>query len=617
MQIQERNRRPTCGALETYLGPVRTALCLLFYNPASTVIHPGAQHSMAKSGEGSSVLSDDLLFSPAPHFLLQFVSLHESTKNRLTSPGDTPPPHTLRFDWHTSTLPHALMPLRGDSILDTGSWEKNRSNLHLPAAAHDFDVPLQPPTGTSLDDFRQVHVKKGPAFWLYWFFRFLRPALFVREKGPPKTIRKTAYLDGLRGFAAFLVYLGHHQSWAHENASLGIITEHAFGFSNNYFLVCVPGLRVFFSGGHIAVCVFFVISGYVLSAKPLTLIQSGEYVKLGDNLCSALFRRWLRLYIPVFGTTFLFMTSWHAFGIWTAWPKHQQNYYDELFHWFAALKDYSFVFRGGGEPWLSYNFHAWSIPTEFKGSIVIYTVLLALSRCTRNARLGCEVGLIFYFLYIVDGWFCALFLMGLLLCDLDLLEQANRLPDIIGRFKPWKNAIFYNLFVFGVYLAGVPHVNRDINVLRISPGWHYLSFLTPQAVFDYKWFYLFWAATFLVSSINRISWLKRFFELRFNQYMGRISFAFYLVHGPVLWILGDRLYAAVGWSRAGHAEGIPEWVNIYPMSKAGPFGMEVSFVALQLIILPVTLWLSEIATKMFDEPSVKFAQWCYKQTLAP
>jgi hypothetical protein len=53
------------------------------------------------------------------------------------------------------------------------------------------------------------------------------------------------------------------------------------------------------------------------------------------------------------------------------------------------------------------------------------------------------------------------------------------------------------------------------------------------------------------------------------------------------------------------------------MSKAGPLGLELSVLAPHLIILPVTLWLAEIVTKLVDEPSVRFSQWAYGKTLAP
>ncbi|KAL9115645.1 MAG: hypothetical protein Q9227_000013 [Pyrenula ochraceoflavens] len=212
-------------------------------------------------------------------------------------------------------------------------------------------------------------------------------------------------------------------------------------------------------------------------------------------------------------------------------------------------------------------------------------------------------------MYVADGWFCALFIGGMLLCDLDLLAAKDELPQIFSTLKPYKSYIFYTLFAISNYLGGIPSHSFDMNVFRKSFGWYYLSFLKPQAVFDYKWFYLFWAATFLVASIPRIPWLKRFFEIPFNQYLARISFSLYLVHGPVLWTLGDRIYAAVGWSKESNATRIPGWINLFPLPKLGPFGLEVSFLLPQLILLPFTLWIAEISTRLIDEPSNRFVHW--------
>ncbi|KAE8364120.1 acyltransferase family-domain-containing protein [Aspergillus caelatus] len=460
-------------------------------------------------------------------------------------------------------------------------------------------------------------IRSIPTRAAQWCVDHLRPAFLTGIGGHSSHQgRRTAYLDGLRGFAAFLVYWGHHELWAHDGIGAEMIFENAYGYQKKHYFVAFPGVRIFFSGGHFAVSVFFVLSGYVLSAKPLSLIRAGDYLQLGDNLASALFRRWLRLHIPVICTTFMYMTYLHLFRI-HATPEIKSSYGEELWNWYVELKNFSFVFRTGGEPWFTYNFHSWSIPVEFRGSIVIYTALQAFSKCRPNARLLCELGLIFYFMYIADGWFCALFMSGMLLCDLDLRAARDELPDVFMMLEPFKEGIFYAMLCISMYLGGVPSRTWEEQFLRESPGWHYLSYLKPQAVFDFKWFYLFWAATFLVASISRIHWLKSFFETPFNQYLGRISFAFYLVHGPVLWVLGDRLYAAVGWVRDSHAITCPGWINRFPLPKVGPLGLELNFFAPHLILLPVTLWLAEIVTKFVDEPSVRFAQWFYRKTLAP
>lgn len=89
----------------------------------------------------------------------------------------------------------------------------------------------------------------------------------------------------------------------------------------------------------------------------------------------------------------------------------------------------------------------------------------------------------------------------------------------------------------------------------------------------------------------------------------------YLVHGPILFSMGDRLYAATGWVRLSNLQEIPGWVHICTLPKAGLVGLEVGFLIPCLILLPPTLWIAEMATRLIDEPSVRFAAFFYKKTL--
>ncbi|KAF2469832.1 acyltransferas-like protein [Lindgomyces ingoldianus] len=476
-----------------------------------------------------------------------------------------------------------------------------------------------------LDHDRMEEVSLKSAAWKpvrasRWSFDLVRPEfLNLRLSSPKKPIRRTAWLDGLRGFAAFMVYIHHNQLWAHgQNGNL--IYENAFGYEGRHYTAALPFVRHLFSGGHFAVAIFFVISGYVLSVKSMGLIHNGQFQNSADSVGSALFRRWLRLYIPVIAVTFIWMSQRHWTKIWVQIGEPKSTYREDVKTWYYTFKNYSFVFLTGNmyEFPLLYHPHSWSIPIEFKGSIIVYTALSAFSRCTRNARLWCEAGLVFYFLYIVDGWYGALFMSGMLLCDLDMLALDDQLPRFFKMLEGFKELIFFHLFLVALYLGGVPSYDTPDyeHLLSKSPGWIWLSHLKPQAVFDAKWFYLFWAASLVVASIPRLPWLKQFFEARFCQYLARISFALYLVHGLVIWVLADRLYAAVGFAREVHKEHIPKWVDAFPLSKKGPMGFELAFWAPQLVILVVTLYAAEVVTKLFDGPSVKFSNWVYKKTLA-
>ncbi|KAH6644310.1 acyltransferase family-domain-containing protein [Boeremia exigua] len=455
----------------------------------------------------------------------------------------------------------------------------------------------------------------------HWGLDIVRPEfLALRPSSPKKLVRRTAWLDGLRGFAAFLVYLHHHQLWSHDIHGNSVF-ENSFGYNHRHYFAALPFVRHFFSGGHFAVAIFFVISGYVLSVKPLGLIQKGQHMASADSVGSALFRRWLRLYLPVIGFTLSWMVARHWTNVWVDFGERKDSWGEEFKTWYYTFKNYSFVFlTGDGLEFTSkYNGHLWSIPMEFRGSVIVYTTSSALSRCTMTARLCCEVALIIYFLYVVDGWYGALFVGGMLLSDLDLLSLNDQEPRILSKLKGFKEFIFFHLFLVAMYLGGVPScesLEGYQNLLASSPGWKWLFKLKPQAVWDFKWFYLTWAAIFTVASIPRLPLLKRFFETRFCQYLGRISFALYLVHGIVIHVFTNRLYAAVGFKKDGH-KNISHWVGLFPLTMNGPMGFELAFWAVQIINIPVTFYAAEVVTKLFDEPSVKFSTWLYKQTLEP
>ena len=144
----------------------------------------------------------------------------------------------------------------------------------------------------------------------------------------------------------------HSGLWAGEFRK-DVLLDVAWGAQDQRHFVTFPFIRTFFSGGHFAVAVFFVISGYVLSAGPLSTIHSGSYEKFGGNVGSALFRRWIRLFVPTLVTTFLWMTSWHAFGWCTIPFEAQETYTQELSRWYHNVKQFSFLFgRSGFVDWI-------------------------------------------------------------------------------------------------------------------------------------------------------------------------------------------------------------------------------------------------------------------------
>jgi len=103
--------------------------------------------------------------------------------------------------------------------------------------------------------------------------------------------------------------------------------------------------------------------------------------------------------------------------------------------------------------------------------------------------------------------------------------------------------------------------------------------------------------------------------------LGRNSFALYLVHGPMIGILSERLFWLAGvykfppspdsLAKFGHLYN--RWFDAswWPFPDAGPRGMEPNFLFCAVTSIVVFLYIAELGTKMFDTPSVQLARWAW------
>ena len=158
-----------------------------------------------------------------------------------------------------------------------------------------------------------------------WGLDFVRPEFLTLRPGSPKKLsRHTAWLNGLRGSAAFIVYIYHNQLLLHDVHGSSVF-ENAFGYNGRHCFAILPFIRHFFSGGHFTVAVFFVISGSVLSVKPLGSIRKGQHIVSADSVGSGLFRRWLRLCFPVIGFTLSWMIVRHWSDIWADFGERKDS----------------------------------------------------------------------------------------------------------------------------------------------------------------------------------------------------------------------------------------------------------------------------------------------------
>ena len=381
---------------------------------------------------------------------------------------------------------------------------------------------------------------------------FIQSRLSRREHGKTERIHPTAYLDGMRGLAAFVVFLCHlsYGTW--------FITA-GFGAGNpgeNTWLIQLPIVRLFYSGPPM-VSIFFIISGYALSYKPLKQMRARQYDALLATMSSSVLRRPIRLFLPCFVSTFMVACmaqmgiyqrteefSHNMRAVWEEHPWTAPDAYTQSVHWFYQMFEFTnvfnfFIFAGS----TVYDRHLWTIPCEFRASMVLFLTHFMVARMGTSIRMLTVLGLIWWTLNW-DRWEICLFLSGILLAELDQVRiarekstpPATHHPEVnkksVRSDRVWKWFWAVN-FITGLYLASYPDFAGED-----TPGYRYLSTMIPWYYSEKYRFWQCFAAVQIVWSVNHADFLKQPFNTPVVQYLGKISYAIYLMHGPVIHTFG-------------------------------------------------------------------------------
>lgn len=233
-----------------------------------------------------------------------------------------------------------------------------------------------------------------------------------------------------------------------------------------------------------------------------------------------------------------------------------------------ALANFTIVYMEWANPFNfghihpRYDPHTWTIPKELRGSMVLYTFLLGTAGLKARWRLAAAVGLASYAL-IVGYWDMGVFVGGMVASEVDLLRGtdelgalsaadrafASSLRDRGGGFLSGRKARALRWLVTfaALHLLSYPDAGAEF-----TPGFRFLASLAPRWYLPIsKWmFYQALGALLLIPCVLRSPTLRALLEGATAQYLGRISFSFYLMHGPVLHALGfwlmPRLFEQFG-----------------------------------------------------------------------
>lgn len=161
----------------------------------------------------------------------------------------------------------------------------------------DFSVPNWKGAVLSLVDSVRPHIQwRFSLTRLAWFFvpSFLQGD-HMHEQIRPAKLSPTSYLDGMRGVASLIVFFHHLSLTCYD-------WRWAWGAEDHYDLILFPVIRLV-HGGPAAVSLFFVISGYSLSYRPIKHIRSHNVTDFSIGISSMAFRRVIRLFLPIIFST--------------------------------------------------------------------------------------------------------------------------------------------------------------------------------------------------------------------------------------------------------------------------------------------------------------------------
>lgn len=392
--------------------------------------------------------------------------------------------------------------------------------------------------------------------------RYLQPGGRKQYQYSKTKSHPTAYLDAVRGYAALIVFFYH--GWN----------------KTTFWILRLPLIRTFFLAGPGMVAVFFVISGYVLSYRILKLMRNKESALLLDAFSSSMFRRWLRLYGSTAIAT-LIAACCVSLGWYLPVPDlAMPTFLGQMWHWFLSSLLFSNPFANV-EGWIHpgalftpYLTQMWTIPVEFRGSIILFCF------CISSAKLSVRSRMIYLWAVVLlcYYWRCVFvpeFLFGMFIAELSFSRHPERLgrpvlptaddeKPLSRQLKMWRlsKAIASPIgssiaMIIGLLLLGQPDP-PDLGLSGPFP-FQYLVYLIPTWYGDAA--YTFWlsiGAFLVILALDSSPILQKPFTWSFSQYIGDLSFGIYAMH--VIWIECLYLRVLIYWQALYLGDSYPAYI---------------------------------------------------------
>lgn len=322
-------------------------------------------------------------------------------------------------------------------------------------------------------------------------------------------------LDGLRGLAALVVVVSHG-ILAFDFAFYTGQPEHSL-VAWDIYLSGAPFLLPML--GNLAVCVFFLMSGYVLSLS---------FSKTHLGVIALFIKRYTRLVLPIL-TVCLISYALLAAGfmknsnlavisksIWLAGQMQQEPS--------LALAFKEGVFGAVFLNAATYDGALWTMSIEMWGSVLliaVFGITHALKFEVGQRKMRCQIAVFLMLAIVGFNSYLSLFALGALL---SLTQIHKRVGSGLG----------FVLLLVGLFLGSIPYSAAPWDIVRpfvalaipATPGMPY-----PHSAISFVHAI---GAVFILVAAQAFTPFRRMLSTRLFQFLGEISFPLYLIHLPLL-----------------------------------------------------------------------------------
>lgn len=331
--------------------------------------------------------------------------------------------------------------------------------------------------------------------------------------------QKIRYLDGLRGIAALVVVVHHFILAFYPALFFGSSAQnHLQGGVEDWMSRSV--FNVLYNG-NFAVCLFFVLSGFVLSYK-FFLEKKQEVIR------ESVVKRYFRLMIPVtFSVLIVFFLMRFSLFFHLSAAESTGSFWFERF-WLFEENFFDALIAGMFGSFFSdtflYNMVLWTISFEFLGSLLVFS-FLAFFGTMKNRYIAYIALLTFFF----QTYYLA-FILGILLSDIATSHAiTTKLRKIFE-----KRLIFWSLLSLGLFLGSFPSGRSTENTLY--------EFMHNSIFEDTQRFCHIIGAFFLILALLFYKKAHNVLSHRFVSFFGDISFSLYLLHFIILGSLTSFIF---------------------------------------------------------------------------